>query len=348
MEEIFDIPIVLFMFKRRDKTLQILSRVSQVQPNKLYLLSDYGRNDDEVCLALETRKAVEEAIDWDCEIIKDYADKNRGVYEQIGLGAKRILESEWAAIFLEDDNLPEVGFFRFCKEMLERYKYDTRVLWICGTNYLEQYEPIDGSDYVFSQHMMPCGWASWGNKFPRYYDFNFEVFSNIHIQRKLRRVYGDSKLYKYDMGRIIHESDRGKFAEGSKYISWDYHMAATLRAHNLYGIVPKKNQIENIGVDELSEHGGTSFNNIMTRRFCGIKSFPMQFPLNHPIALLPDHRFDKLTTRIVIPPWYILLRHRVIGRPLRRILKVPENISMLSWARGILRKRKNTIKGDTI
>ena len=125
METYFEIPVVLFMFKRRDKTVEILSRISQVKPKKLYLMSDCGRNDEEIRLVLETRKAVEEAIDWDCEIVKNYADKNRGVYEQIGLGAKRILQDEWAAIFLEDDNLPEISFFRFCEEMLKRYKDDT-------------------------------------------------------------------------------------------------------------------------------------------------------------------------------------------------------------------------------
>ena len=33
-----------------------------------------------------------------------------------------------------------------------------------GTNYLKHYAPADGSSYVFTKNMMPCGWASWSKK----------------------------------------------------------------------------------------------------------------------------------------------------------------------------------------
>ena len=119
--EQFDIPVALFIFKR-DKAVEIIKRISEVKPRKLYLLADQGRNDEERALAAEVRRKVEESINWECEVIKNYAEENRGVYANIGQGAIWVLRREKWAIFLEDDNLPEVTFFAFCREMLEKYE----------------------------------------------------------------------------------------------------------------------------------------------------------------------------------------------------------------------------------
>jgi hypothetical protein len=84
--EQFDIPVVLFIFKR-DKAVDIVKRIGRVKPRKIYLMADQGRNDEEKKQVQICRQMVEAAIDWDCEVIKNYAEENRGVYENIGLGA---------------------------------------------------------------------------------------------------------------------------------------------------------------------------------------------------------------------------------------------------------------------
>ena len=83
----FDIPVALFLFKRKSTALQIIEKISQVRPLKIYILSDEGRTSVERKLVSNVRKSVEEAINWECEIIKNYANENRGVYaEEMGLG----------------------------------------------------------------------------------------------------------------------------------------------------------------------------------------------------------------------------------------------------------------------
>ena len=37
-------------------------------------------------------------------------------------------------IVLEDDDVPAVSFFQFCKEMLDKYEHDTRISMIAGFN----------------------------------------------------------------------------------------------------------------------------------------------------------------------------------------------------------------------
>ena len=188
--DFFDIPVAIFIFKR-DKAVDIVKRIGQVKPKRLYILADQGRNEEEKRLAEQCRRSVEQAIDWDCEVIKNYAQENRGVYANIVEGAKWVLRQEKWAIFLEDDNLPELSFFPFCKEMLERYENDTRVLWVCGTNYLGDYTSPFGESYVFTRHMLPCGWASWSDKFERFYDGSLSLCDDAAVMSRI----GDARCF---------------------------------------------------------------------------------------------------------------------------------------------------------
>lgn len=327
LDKQFDIPVVLFIFKR-DKAVDIVKRIAQVKPRKLYILADQGRNDEEKKLAAECRKKVEEAIDWDCEVIKNYAEENRGVYQNIGQGAIWVLKREKWAIFLEDDNLPEVSFFPFCREMLERYENDTRILWICGTNYLGNYVPNNGDSYVFTRHMLPCGWASWSNKFEKFYDGELTLCNDETVMARIGDVYCNKKVYRQYKGSFM--SERNRMIAGKRPISWDYQMDFSIKANNLFGICPCKNQIRNIGVDEFSEHGGNSFNRIMTKRFCGMDSFSIEFPLKHPATVLIDPVFEKEIGKIILYPW----KSRMVGRLshfLRRMFKIPNDKSIKAF-----------------
>lgn len=323
----FDIPVVLFIFKR-DKAVDIVKRIAQVQPKKLYILADEGRNEEEKKLAHECRQKVEEAITWSCEVVKDYAEENRGVYQNIGQGAIRVLRQEKWAIFLEDDNLPEVSFFPFCKEMLERYENDSRVLWICGTNYLGNYAPQNGDSYVFTRHMLPCGWASWSNKFERFYDGDLALCEDKTVMERVGSNYCNKKVYTQYKRSWMGE--RYRIADGKRPISWDYQMDFTIKAHNLFGICPCKNQIRNIGVDEFSTHGGKSFAQVMTQRFCGMNSYPLDFPLQHPTALLPDPVFEKKIGKIILYPFKIRSIQN-LSAFIRKILKVPYDKSIAKF-----------------
>lgn len=321
----FDIPVVLFIFKRL-KAVEVMQRIAAVQPKKLYILADQGRNDKEKAAAAECRRQVEEAITWDCEVVKDYAEENRGVYGNIGQGAIRVLRREKWAIFLEDDNLPEVTFFPFCKEMLERYEHDTRVLWVCGTNYLGNYVPENGDSYVFTRHMLPCGWASWAEKFEKFYDGDLALTDDATVMARIESNYCNHEVF--DQYRASWMRERHLIQDGKRPISWDYQMDFTIKAHNLWGVCPCKNQIRNIGVDECSTHGGKSFSQTMTQRFCGMDSYPLTFPLQHPATLLPDPVFEKKIGKIILYPFK--QRNTLkFSRFLRRVLKVPYNTSIV-------------------
>ena len=334
----FKIPVVLFLFKRADKLLIILDRISQIKPIKLYLIGDGGRTPEEHAEVELIRKRVEANITWQCEVIVHYAPENIGVYNNIAGGAKWVFEREEKAIFLEDDNLPELSFFPFCEEILERYKDDTRVLWICGTNYLKTYEPADRSSYVVTKNMMPCGWASWSSKFLKFYDGELDLWKDPYIQKRIKSELGVYKpLMKQDIGNWNNEL-YSKDKRGDFY-SWDYQMSFTQRVHGMYAIVPKYNQITNIGVDSDSIHGGTSYEHEMTRRFCGLPTLPLEFPLVHPKALLIDTEFELKTAKIITLPLRMRFKSYLSGL-IKRILRIDRSQSLTQTIKNNIFSRK--------
>lgn len=309
--EAFNIPVVLLIFKRKDALMRILDIVSQVKPMKIYLVSDNGRNDEERRIVSECRASVERRIDWSCEVIKYYADDNRGVYNNIGGGAKWVFEREERAIFLEDDNLPAVSFFEYCRELLELYEENEKVLWICGTNYLEQYTASDGSSYMFSKQLLPCGWASWSHKFLKYYEGELNTLSD-KAMGKIKEQYVNMELYKQQKDNFLRERYRIKSGKGPR--SWDYQMLYSMLVNSMYGISPCYNLIRNIGADNVSEHGGTSLKMTMTNRFCEIATHEMEFPLRHPKEVAIDVAYEKRISRIILLP--LSLR---IGKRIRKV-----------------------------
>lgn len=324
----FTIPIVLFIFRRESGLKKIISQIRKIKPQKIYIIGDGPRNEKETEEVNRCRTLVEKLIDWDCKIIKNYAVENRGVYRNIGEGARWVFSKEEEAIFLEDDNFPEITFFYYCEEMLKKYKNDKKILWVCGTNYMGKYETE--YSYMFTQHLLPCGWASWKDKFLKYYDGNLKTWGDIKKQETFKKNYRSKALYKqqlYSIGRTKYLLETNKSKS-----SWDYQMLFSIKSNNLYGISPKYNLIKNIGVDAISEHGGNSWKLTMTKRFCGMNSYPLEFPLKHPKSISLDKEYEKKVDKIVTLPIRDQFKQK-IAKIVKKILGLNQYDSMSEFIR---------------
>ena len=304
MNNKFPVPVVLFTFKRSNTVERILKVLKSVNVSKIYLFSDGGRNEEEKALVNKTREEILKMIDWDCEVVKMFKDDNQGVFNQIALGAKSVFEKEEKAIFLEDDNLPEASFFRYAETMLNKYQDDEKVLWVCGTNYEEESRYLN-TDYVFTKHMLPCGWASWSHKFNKYYLTSFAILNDKANRKKIKKAYEYKWLYRQQIRNFRCEKYRED--HNRRFQSWDFHMALTLRYFDLYGIAPKYNQIRNIGIDDFSTHGGNSIKKPNTAKFCEIPTHPMPEDMKGPESVSLNKEFEKHFTKIILVPLYIRL-----------------------------------------
>ena len=315
MTKAFDVPVCLFTWQRWDTVSKIISVLEKIKPAKLYLFSDGGRNDKEWENVHQVRSNLKKAINWKCNVTYKFAESNIGVFKTIGLGALSVFEHEKSCIFLEDDNLPTESFFYYCKECLEKYELNENVFLICGTNYLKNGFKTSYS-YMFVQALLPCGWASWSNKFCKYYDTTLEYFDKEENRKEYLKKYQSRNLAIQQLNSI--SAERNRFINTGEFRSWDYHLIGSIMRNDLLVISPKYNQITNIGVDELGVHNSKKFKkNRMTKRFCEVKRKELELPLVHPNSISIDYKYQKCCDRIITLP--ISLRFKgFIGRILKK------------------------------
>lgn len=326
-------PVALFLFKRHETLVRIFEKIRDYAPEKIYLIGDGPRNQEEAALVNKARDLAISQVDWNCEIITRFHDENVGVYNNIGCGAKWVFEREDVAIFLEDDNLPENTFFDYCNTLLERYLNDNDILWICGTNYMVDTTEFGSESYYYTRHLLPCGWASWSDKFLSNYDGELKTLNDERI-KVLKGTYKDKRLFSQELQTI--KQTRFNYLRNPKSVSWDRQMCYSVRSNLLYGIAPCKNQIKNIGADEHSIHGGTSLKNEMTSRFCERDTLPLDFPLISPAIKRVNEKFETYTSTIILYPFFSRVK-RYFGRVLKIIIGLDADDSLVLY----LKNKKN-------
>ncbi len=165
-----DISVLILFFNRPEQLSQVFTQVRKARPARLFLYQDGPRGPQDMPGITACREVVSQ-VDWDCEVKTLFQDRN------FGCDPSEFISQQWAfsqtdkCVVLEDDDVPCVSFFTFCKEMLDRYTHDTRVTMIQGFNVEEHTEDI-AEDYFFTSHFSIWGWASWSrvvNKWDEHY-----------------------------------------------------------------------------------------------------------------------------------------------------------------------------------
>lgn len=300
----FNIPVCIFLFKRSESLPRIFDVLRKVKPSKLYLRSDQGRNETEKQEVEKVRNLVLSMIDWNCEVIKDFAKENRGVYQNIGIGAWEIFDKEEKCIFIEDDNLPNESFFSYCEQMLDYYKDDENTLLVCGTNYGGNKFEKCKTDCFRVKALLPCGWASWSNKFKKYYPRYLEEVDSPSFKEEFFSKYKNKALANQQYKSVLFE--RTKYLNEKRFNSWDFHLIECIMMRDLYVISPKVNLIRNIGVDTFSIHNQINFKkykrNVMTKRFCEVPVYSLNRKLNVLIDSRENKRYQNYCDHIICKP----------------------------------------------
>src|SRR5687768_5359418 len=154
--------VALIIFRRPDLTRRVFQRIAEVKPPKLFIIADgpvlERTGEAEKCAA--ARAAVED-VDWDCDVVRDYSPTNMGPWRRIASGITAAFQQVEELVVLEDDCLPDPTFFRFCDELLERYRDDERVMHIAGNHFHPQSPRSIPYSYSFAWHNIAWGYATW-------------------------------------------------------------------------------------------------------------------------------------------------------------------------------------------
>jgi hypothetical protein len=243
---VFNIPILFVIFNRLDTTKQVFEMIRKATPQKLYIASDGYRinreNEKENVEAV--REYVLKSINWDCEIKTLFREANLGCGKAVSGAISWFFENEEMGIILEDDCLPSMSFFPYCKNLLEYYKNDTHVYHIAGYNPLIYTKTT--YSYYFARIQHCWGWASWRRAW-KHYSFDSKELNNFIEKRKL------NKIFTRDIDRNYFINIFKKM-EKHEIDTWDYQWTYTILNNNGICINPAKNLITNIGFGEGATH----------------------------------------------------------------------------------------------
>ena len=118
-----DVPVLILFFNRPQQLSQVFEQVKKARPSRLFLYQDGARNEHDLPGIKACREIVSQ-IDWECEVERFYQEKNFGCDPSEYISQKWAFSKVDKCIVLEDDDVPSVSFFRFCKEMLDKYEHD--------------------------------------------------------------------------------------------------------------------------------------------------------------------------------------------------------------------------------
>jgi hypothetical protein len=303
-------PVLLIVFNRPETTQKVFERIRAAKPAKLYIAADgarKGNSNDEI----NCKKVFEivNKIDWDCEVYKNYSDVNLGCSIRPSSAISWVLEKEDRVIILEDDCYPSLSFFDYSTELLERYKNDSRIMHISGTNFIKD-QNLNNDSYFFSRYQKPWGWATWKRAWdlidldiPSLKDFiNKNYFSYLFTNRS------ESTYWKEVFERTIKVKT-----------IWDYQWQYTLFFNYGLCIVPRHNLISNLG--SLGTHPGPM-------EFFHLKideNFKIE---QHPEVCIPNFQYDQ-----VLSYWFysdMSLMER-IKEKLCKVLKIKRNYPFLTY-----------------
>lgn len=274
--------VLFVVFNRPDTTSLVFEAIRKAKPKRLYVAADGPRpgnpTDDEKC-ALTRQIATN--VDWDCELKTLFRDENLGC----GLGPSGaynwFFEHEEEGIILEDDCLPDPSFFIYCKEMLEKYRNDTRIMHVSGSNFQNGWQKDKNYSYYFSSYPYEWGWATWRRAW-QLYDFEVKQYKALTGVRYFKGYFGSWFERKYRLAKI------GKSYKNPNVNWWDYQWSFALFSNWGLSIVPNVNMIENIGLGIDATHT-LSANDKLKQN----KAVAIQLPLKHPSFVIRDHQSDS-------------------------------------------------------
>ena len=119
-------PILITAWNRPEKVRILINSLKVLKPENLYFSCDGPRNENinELEKTNQTRKIINENIDWDCNVKKNFNDTNLGCRVNMIKSINWVFESNEMAIILEDDCIPKPEFFKYCYLLLKKYEKD--------------------------------------------------------------------------------------------------------------------------------------------------------------------------------------------------------------------------------
>ena len=270
----FETPILFLIFSRPELTNMVFDKIKSIQPKKLYVAADGPRNEIEKLKTDETRKIINN-VNWECEVKTLFREQNLGCKKAVSEGISWFFLNEEQGIILEDDCLPDKSFFRYCEELLIKYRDNEKVFMISGQKPIGF--PVGKNKLIFTKRSYIWGWATWRRSWREY---NIDVVKDECVLKKIQSI---SLLEKPLLKKRNDDIKSGKIN------TWDFQLEILQRIKKSYCIIPSANLVENIGFN-ISTHNFNKIDILFQNR----KKRQFVFPIKYPAKITNNKLFDGL------------------------------------------------------
>ncbi len=308
--------VLLLTFNRFENIQKVFEQIAIAKPPRLYISSDGARKDKkgEQEEVEKIRTWLLANVNWDCEVKTRFNTENMASAKSSSSAITWFFENEEDGIILEDDTVPHQSFFKFCEELLDKYKDDERVWIISGYNPAK--EIFNQENYLFYTLLLTWGWATWRNRWDKWRtsslnDYTPEMLQSISCESKIINYYQDILL------RLQNKS--------LKY-SWDYHLVFEALQQNALCIVPSKNLISNIGVD------GVHYQNADNDPRLNMKTYDIfeNGELKHPEVKVADEEISLQLFKKLLPHLNIMSQEELLEYLQKELALEKEQIKQLT------------------
>jgi hypothetical protein len=268
--------ILLLIFNRPDTTALVFEAIRQARPARLYVAADGPREalgEEQRC---EHARRIATDVDWPCEVKSLFRDRNLGCRVGVSTAIDWFFEYEEEGIILEDDCVPSQSFFRYCAELLDRYRHDERIMCISGDNF-QLGRSVTPYSYYFSRYNHCWGWASWRRAW-RLYDLSVSSWADYRQLRALDSWGDGDPTFKSYWTEIFDRCARGEID------TWDYQWTFACWAQHGLTCLPVRNLVTNIGFG----HAEATHTTVVSGSGGFVPGEELEFPLRHP-SLVARH-----------------------------------------------------------
>lgn len=264
----FTTPILFLVYKNIPVTLRVFERLRQLRPTNLYIAADGPKCIEEEHECSSLRHQLIEMIDWDCNVHTLFRATNLGLKLAVSSALDWFFTFNESGIILEYDCLPDLSFFPYCSELLDRYSDDTRIFSISGNNILRSFHPpCSQASYFFSSFTPVWGWATWRRSWLLWRPLliDYPVFLQMQIlEQKLNFSHRAVRFWKSNFDDVYLKKNTTTWA-----FCFNYYQLL----NSSLCIVPCQNLVKNLGFGPSATHSTYK---------------------RHPLSDLPLYSLDKI------------------------------------------------------
>lgn len=292
-----DVAVLCIFFVRPKQFAKTFECVRKARPRVLLLWQDgprEGRADD--VENIQKCREIAEKIDWECEVYRNYHEKNMGCDPSTHLSHKWAFSIVDKCIVLEDDIVPAPSFFPFCKELLDKYESDTRIDRICGQTLFGGI-PDKRYSYFFGKSGSSWGWATW-KRVADTWESDYQFLKDDYYLDLARHRFAHKRFeYSLNIARA-HATEQVPF--------WEHIVGFRTTLQSGLVIYPTENMIENVGASVNATHAPEDIAELPkdVQSMFTTPAVDMIFPLRHPPYIIEDYHYFNKIMRYIHPGFF--------------------------------------------